>query len=121
MSQDLNELVGEWTTLPDIATETGKKITVVRQWLRDDEIVALRTDHGSPLLVPAAFIDAADMQGPVKSLGQVIRLLRDHRFEDLEIVEWLFTPDETLPGSTPMNALRENRGTEVKRRAQAAG
>ncbi|CAM5372847.1 DNA-binding protein OS=Streptomyces cyaneofuscatus OX=66883 GN=G3I52_17875 PE=4 SV=1 [Streptomyces cyaneofuscatus] len=34
------------------------------------------------------------------------------------MLEWLFTPDPSLPG-TPAQALSENRGTEVKRRAQA--
>ena len=38
--------------------------------------------------------------------------------DDREALTWLFTPDETIPGS-PMDALRENRGTEIKRRAQA--
>ena len=47
-----------------------------------------------------------------------ITLLKDDGFTDEEMLEWLFTPDETLPG-TPVRALRENRGTEVKRRAQA--
>jgi hypothetical protein len=32
----------------------------------------------------------------------------------------LYTADETLPG-TPVEALAANRGTEVKRRAQALG
>lgn len=45
-------------------------------------------------------------------------MLRDDRFTDAEILEWLFTADDTLPG-TPVQALSENRGTEVKRRAQA--
>jgi hypothetical protein len=35
-------------------------------------------------------------------------------------VTWLFRADESLPG-TPIQALRDNRGTEVKRRAQVAG
>jgi hypothetical protein len=34
------------------------------------------------------------------------------------MLEWLFTADPSLPG-TPAQALAENRGTEVKRRAQA--
>jgi hypothetical protein len=50
----------------------------------------------------------------------VITLLRDARYQDEEIVDWLFRADDSLPG-TPIQALRENRGTEIKRRAQAAG
>ena len=39
---------------------------------------------------------------------------------DEEALRWLYTPDDTLPG-TPAEALRGNRATEVKRRAQALG
>ena len=41
-------------------------------------------------------------------------------FDDVEIITWVFTDDPTLPGR-PIDALRENRGSEVKRRAQAMG
>jgi len=47
-------------------------------------------------------------------------LLRDGGYEDHEIVDWLFRVDDSLPG-TPVQALRENRSREVKRRAQVAG
>jgi hypothetical protein len=50
----------------------------------------------------------------------VITVLRDARFTDDEIVEWLHRSDDSLPGS-PIEALRANRGSEVKRRAQVAG
>ena len=43
----------------------------------------------------------------------------DARYGDDEALRWLYIDDE-LPGS-PVRALRENRGTEVKRRAQALG
>ena len=33
-------------------------------------------------------------------------------------MRWLFTPDDSLPG-TPADALRAGRKTEVRRRAQA--
>ena len=54
----------------------------------------------------------------VKGLSGTLTLLRDDGFTDEEMIEWLFTPDPSLPG-TPAQALSENRGTEVKRRAQA--
>ena len=44
--------------------------------------------------------------------------LADGGWDDREILAWLFTPDDSLPGR-PIDALRENRGREVKRRAQA--
>ena len=49
-----------------------------------------------------------------------ITVLRDSGFSTEEILRWLFTEDETLPG-TPIEALRGDRGREVKRRAQALG
>jgi hypothetical protein len=45
-------------------------------------------------------------------------VLADAGFSDDEALRWLFTVDDSLPGS-PVQALVENRGTEVKRRAQA--
>jgi hypothetical protein len=44
-------------------------------------------------------------------------MLHDGRYDDRECIAWLFTDDD-LPGR-PIDALRENRGSEVKRRAQA--
>ena len=56
----------------------------------------------------------------VKSLRSVITVLRDAHYADAEILDWLYRADESLPG-TPIQALRENRGSEVKRRAMVAG
>ena len=55
----------------------------------------------------------------LKHLPGVLTLLHDARFSDDEALRWLYTDDD-LPGS-PVRALWENRGTEVKRRAQALG
>jgi hypothetical protein len=45
--------------------------------------------------------------------------LADVGYSDEEALVWLFTVDATLPGS-PVEALRANRGREVRRRAQAS-
>jgi uncharacterized protein len=45
-------------------------------------------------------------------------VLADAGYDDDAALRWLFTPDDSLPGS-PVKALAENRGTEAKRRAQA--
>ena len=102
--------------LPDVAEALGSDVLKIRQLLRDGRLVAFRTDDGV-LRVPSAFLLDGRI---VKGLGSVITLLRDNRFDDDEVLRWLFTEDDTLPG-TPVDALRENRGTEVKRRAQALG
>ena len=46
-------------------------------------------------------------------------MLRDAGYTTEEALRWLHTPDDSLPG-TPVEALRSNRGREVKRRAQAS-
>lgn len=106
----------ELIAFPDLAEQLGLPITRVHQLVRDGQLVALRPD-GGPRGVPADFVlDGA----VVKSLPAVIRLLRDARFDDGEIVDWLYRADDSLPG-TPIEALRSNRGSEIKRRAQVAG
>ncbi len=104
----------EMLTLPDLAQRMGVPITTVRQLLKDGRLIAVRREDGV-LVAPAEQIDGDQ---PVKHLVGVLTLLRDARYSDHEALRWLTTPDDTLPG-TPLQALQENRATEVKRRAQA--
>jgi hypothetical protein len=108
-------LVPAWLTLPDVAEQLGVEVTRVRQLVKEGQLIAVRRGEGRILQVPAAFVDGDRI---VKGLAGTLTLLRDDGFTDEEALEWLFTPDDSLPG-TPAQALRDNRGTEVKRRAQA--
>jgi hypothetical protein len=103
-------------SFPDVAEALGIPVTRVHQLVRDGHLVAVRP-AGAPRGIPALFIQDGEV---VKSLTSVITLLRDARYADDEIVDWLYRDDESLPG-TAIDALRANRGTEVKRRAQVAG
>ncbi|MFC7258292.1 MULTISPECIES: Rv2175c family DNA-binding protein [Streptomyces] len=116
----IDALVPAWLTLPDIAEMFDVEVTRVRQHVKEGLLIAVRRGENRALHVPAAFIDGDAEQGYriVKGLSGTLTLLRDDGFSDEEMLEWLFTPDPTLPG-TPAQALSENRGTEVKRRAQA--
>ncbi|WP_165989873.1 Rv2175c family DNA-binding protein [Streptomyces sp. YIM 98790] len=111
----IDALVPSWLTLPEIAERLGVEVTRVRQWVKEGQLIAVRRGENRVLQVPSDFI-AEDRI--VKGLPGTITLLKDDGFTVEEMLEWLFTPDDTLPG-TPARALRENRGTEVKRRAQA--
>ncbi|MGK5631683.1 Rv2175c family DNA-binding protein [Streptomyces sp. URMC 123] len=111
----IDALVSEWLTLPDIAEQFGVEVTRVRQLVKEGQLIAVRRGENRVLMVPAEFIGEGRV---VKGLAGTLTLLRDDGFTDEEMLEWLFTPDPSLPG-TPVQALRENRGTEVKRRAQA--
>lgn len=106
----------EVLTIPDVAEALGVPVTRVHQYVRDGHLVSVRDDAGRRV-VPALLIQDGVI---VKSLPSVITQLRDARFSDDEIVEWLHRNDDSLPGS-PVEALRANRGSEVKRRAQVAG
>jgi hypothetical protein len=103
-------------TLPEVADALGVQITRAHQLVRDGSLIAVR-DQDGVRRVPADFVQDGVV---VKGLSGVITLLRDARFTDEDIVDWLYREDDSLPGA-PITALRENRGTEVKRRAQAAG
>jgi hypothetical protein len=106
----------ELIAVPEAAQVLGVPPKRIGQWIRDGVLLAVRDVEGERR-VPAAFI----LEGAVvKGLPGVVTLLRDAGYQDDEIVTWLFRADESLPG-TPIQALRENRGTEVKRRAQVAG
>ena len=101
--------------VPEIAASLGIVVTRVHQLIRDGQLIAVRVQ--GVLRVPAEFIDDGLV---VKGLPATITLLRDAGYKDEEIIDWLYTPEETLPG-TPIDALRENRGREVHRRAQVSG
>jgi hypothetical protein len=98
-----------------IANQLGLVVTKVHQLIRERQLLAVRVQ--GVLRVPAEFIQDGLV---VKGLPATITLLKDGGYSDEEIMDWLFTAEETLPG-TPIDALRENRGREVHRRAQAAG
>lgn len=105
--------MAEMLSLTETAARMGIAVTGVKQLVKDHKLLAVRTDDG--LAVPA---DALDGEQPVKHLSGVLTLLHDAGYSPEESFTWLTTEDPTLPG-TPLQALQENRATEVKRRAQA--
>jgi hypothetical protein len=107
-------LVAEWLSLPEVATRLDLPVSRVKQLLRDRKLVAVVRPSGDRA-VPAAFLDGGQI---VKGLSGTLTVLFDCGFGDDEALRWLFTADETLPG-TPIEALYAHRGTEVNRRAQA--
>ena len=111
----IDALVPDWFTLPEVAERLGLEITRIRPLIKEGQLIAVRRGENKVLMVPAAFIGEGKI---IKGLSGTLTELKDDGFSDEEALEWLFTADETLPG-TPAQALRENRGTEVKRRAQA--
>lgn len=110
---DVLERSYEVLTLAEVAASVGLPVTRVHQMVRDGHLLAFRRD--GVLVVPALFLNG---EGVVKGLPGTLTVLRDAGFSPEEMLRWLFTEDDSLPGS-PIEALRSSRGREVKRRAQA--
>ncbi|HEX6249115.1 MAG TPA: Rv2175c family DNA-binding protein [Nocardioidaceae bacterium] len=112
---DLETLVGDWLDWSEASDLLGVSVSKVRQLIREHQLAAVVPSPGAGQKVPAALI----MDGAVvKGVPGVLTVLHDGGYDDREALTWLFTHDETIPGR-PIDALRENRGAEVKRRAQA--
>jgi Rv2175c C-terminal domain of unknown function len=105
----------EWVALPDVAEQLGLPITRVHQRIRDHALIAVRRD--GVRAVPVELIATASVR---KHLPGVMTLLHDAGYTDEEVLRWLYTADDSLPG-IPAVALSGGRATEVKRRAQALG
>ncbi len=111
---DLAVLVDEWLDWSAAGRLLGVTEAKVRTMIRDHELAAAVPSPGAGQLVPAEFIQDGLV---VKGLPGLLTVMHDGGYDDRECIAWLFT-DADLPGR-PIDALRENRGAEVKRRAQA--
>jgi len=114
---DLSELVDEWMDWAETARRLGVTPAKVRTMVKVHELAAAVPSPGAGPRVPAAFLDDDGLV--VKGLPGLLTVLHDGGYDDRECIAWLFLDDD-LPGR-PIDALRENRGSEVKRRAQAMG
>ncbi len=110
---DLGELVPDWIDWAEAARRLDVTVAKVRTMIRDHELAAAVPRPGAGQQVPADLIQDAL---PVKGLPGLLTMMHDNGYDDREIIAWLFL-DQDFPGRA-IDALRENRGTEVKRRAQ---
>lgn len=118
LDDDLEQLVGEWLTVPDIGERMGLRLSDVRQLIEDRLVLAVRVGPRRVVAVPAKFFNE---EGPLPELQGTFTVLGDSRMSDAQILRWLFTPDETLPvQGSPMDALLAGFKTEVRRRAMEA-
>ena len=103
----------ETLTQAEVAQQLGVSPNRVRQLLRDRRLMAVPGSGNSR--IPADFLQDGAV---LKHLPGLLTVLRDGGFRDEEAFAWLFREDDSLPG-TPVQALRDDRHTEVTRRAQA--
>ena len=115
---DLEALVGEWLTVPDISERLGLRLSDVRQMIDERLVLSARIGPRNVIAVPTRFFNEA---GPLPELPGTFTVLGDGRMSDPEILRWLFTPDDTLPAQgAPIDALLAGFKTEVRRRAMEA-
>jgi Rv2175c C-terminal domain of unknown function/DNA-binding protein Rv2175c, wHTH domain len=107
-------IVGQWLTIPEVAERLDLPVNRIKQYLRDRKLLGVERPDGS-FGVPAAFLDEKQV---VRGLHGTLTLLFDCGFSDIEAMRWLFTADDSLPGS-PIEAIAAHRCSEVNRRAQA--
>ena len=114
---DLSQLVDEWLDWVQAGELLGVTPAKVRTMIREHEVAGTVPE---PRAGPGPGPLHRDDEGlVVKGLSGLLTLMHDNGYDDRECIAWLFL-DADLPGR-PIDALRENRGSEVKRRAQAMG
>ncbi len=111
---DLAALVPDWIDFSEASRLLGVSVAQVRTMVRDHQLAAAVPAPGLGQQIPADLIQEGL---PVKGLPGLLTVLHDGLYDDRECIAWLYT-DLELPGR-PIDALRENRGSEAKRRAQA--
>ncbi|MCB7137260.1 Rv2175c family DNA-binding protein [Cellulosimicrobium marinum] len=131
---ELDALVGEWLTLPDLAEALGTDVGKARRLVQERRVVGVRRGERTTFQVPARFlvplhlVDPAnvgtptgdDRRGVLASLQGTIVVLTDAGFSDAEILAWLFAPQDEL-GEAPLDALLAGRKAHVRRVAQSLG
>lgn len=113
---ELEHLVPTWLNLPEVAEALGVPITRVHSLVSERSLVSVRVGERKIRSVPAEFLADGEV---LDSLRGTVVVLADSGYGDEDIIRWLYTEDESLPGR-PIDALREGRKTEIRRRAQAA-
>jgi hypothetical protein len=113
---DLAALVPDWLDWAAVAHQLGASVNQVRTMIREHQLAAAVPSPGAGQLIPAEFVHDGEI---TKGLPGLLTMLHDFGWDDRECIAWIFRPND-FPGRA-IDALRENRGSEVKRRAQAIG
>lgn len=117
--EDVLDRSVELYQIPDVAKALRVPVTRVHQMLRERLLLGVRRD--SVVGVPAIFFEFDFEPGRNRILRWVpglIEVMHDGGYTGEETLRWLFTEDDSLPG-TPAEALRGHLAREVIRRAQA--
>ena len=101
-------------TFPEVADHLGVPVTKVHDYVNAGKLVSWKKDGTK--VVPAALLD--ENLELSKFVAGAVTVLMDGGFAHDEILGYLFTEDDSLPGR-PIDALHGHGAREVIRRAQA--
>lgn len=112
---NLDELLHneELLTFPEVAEILGVPVTKVHDIVNAGKLAVYTKD--GVRYVPALLLHEGELS---KFVSGTITVLGDGGFNPDEILHFLFTPDDSLPGR-PVDALHGHGAREVIRRAQA--
>ncbi|MCQ4617830.1 DNA-binding protein [Corynebacterium sp. CCUG 71335] len=112
---DLDTLLEGETLLsfPEVADRLGVPVTKVHDYVGAGKLVAHKADGVK--YIPEALLSGDELS---KFVGGAITVLLDGGYRPDEILAYLFTDDDSLPGR-PIDALHGHGAREVIRRAQA--
>jgi Rv2175c C-terminal domain of unknown function len=108
--------MGPWLTVPDVCDQLDSDPAEIRQFIAEGLLLGLRRGTPGVLMIPARLLGPA---GLLPDLPGTISVLEDAGLDRDDILRWLFTPEESLAGGSPIGALQAGHKTEVRRRAQA--
>ena len=105
----------ELLSLDEVSERLGISIGKVRRLIDEHDLIAIKRDK--EFMVPAELIHTGE---PLHGLRGTVILLLDSGLPILEIIEWLYTPNENLDahGVTPMGALLAGHKSPARRAAQ---
>ncbi|MGX6968070.1 Rv2175c family DNA-binding protein [Corynebacterium sp. c7Ub_26] len=113
--------------IAEVADYLHQPVSRVRDLINKGQLIAIDRDHQRQ--IPARFFNGLNDEGRPepgervtinKHVPGLIALMSDGGYSNDEILNYLFTDDETLPGR-PIDALHGHLAREVMRRAQAMG
>ena len=115
-AHDLDALLSGETllTFPEVAERLGVPVTKVHDYVNAGKIVSYKKNGEK--FIPELMLDGGTELS--KFIAGAITVLLDGGFNQEEILGYLFTDDESLPGR-PIDALHGHGAREVIRRAQA--
>lgn len=102
-----------WLTIPEVCERLGLTPGKVHRLVEDRAL--LGTKQGGVFRIPEIFLEE---DAPVADLKGTAIVLIDGGFSQDGALEWLVTPHDVL-GTSPIDAMRNGRKTEVRRLAQA--